>query len=115
MDILYVGDIPQSYHFALFNNGYVDLYNVETLINGTYDFYRVYTNAGGFYYRHMSTNYSQYNTTTAQNITVTDNVCYRTDFSNILFLTLAFTFIGVWFLNLLTSCVRKGGILGGFF
>lgn len=48
MDTLYIGDIPQEYHFALFNNGYIDLYNTSQLNNGTYNFYRVYTNAGGF-------------------------------------------------------------------
>lgn len=115
MDILYVGDIPQSYHFALFNNGYIDLYNVETLTNGNYDFYRIYTNAGGFYYRHMSTTYGQYNSTVAQDIKITDNICYRQDFSSILFITLAFTFVGVWLFNLITSCIRKGGLLGGLF
>lgn len=115
MDILYTGDIPSEYHYALFNNGYIDLYNTANLTNGTYNFYRVYTNAGGFYYRLLSQNYSAYNTTYAQEITTTDNVCYRSDFSSILFMTLAFTFIGVWLLNLISSVIRKGGVLGGLF
>lgn len=115
MDTLYVGDIPSEYHFALFNNGYIDLYNTDTLYNGTYNFYRVYTNVGGFYYRQMSQNYGSYNTTTTQNINTTNNVCYRSDFPSILFMTLAFTFIGVWLLNLLSSVIRKGGVLGGLF
>lgn len=33
MDTLYIGDIPQEYHYALFNNGYIDLYNTDTLFN----------------------------------------------------------------------------------
>ena len=85
MDTLYTGDIPKDYHYALFNNGYIDLYNTDRLYNDTYTFYRVYTNAGGFYYRTYQQTYNQYNTVYAQNINVTANKCYRQDFSSILF------------------------------
>lgn len=115
MDTLYIGDIPQEYHYALFNNGYIDLYNTDILNNDTYTFYRVYTNAGGFYYRQYQQTYSQYNTTYAQDINVTDNQCYRQDFPSILFMTLFFTLIGIWLFNLITSLIRKGGLLGGLF
>lgn len=115
MDTLYIGDIPSEYHYALFNNGYIDLYNTDTLTNGTYNFYRIYTNVNGFYYRKYQQTYGQYNITYAQNINVSDQVVYRQDFFSILFITLAFTFVGVWLLNLITSCVRKGGVLGGLF
>lgn len=115
MDTLYIGDIPSEYHYALFNNGYIDLYNTDTLNNGSYDFYRLYTNCGGFYYRHLTTTYGQYNNTIAENITTTDNICYRSDYINILSITLIFILIGMWLLNLFTSIIRKGGILGGLF
>lgn len=115
MDTLFIGDIPQEYHYALFNNGYIDLYNTDTLTNGIYTFYRIYTNVNGFYYRQYQQNYSQYNTTYAQNINVTDQVVYRQDFPSILFMTLSFTIIGLWLFNLLTSLIRKGGALGGLF
>lgn len=113
MDTLYIGDIPQEYHFALFNNGYIDLYNTDILHNDTYNFYRVYTNVNGFYYKPMQQSYSQFNTTVAQDINVTDKISYRSDFPSILFMTLAFAVVGVWFLNLITSIIRKGGVLGG--
>ena len=115
MDTLYVGDIPKDYHYALFNNGYIDLYNTDRLHNDTYTFYRVYTNAGGFYYRTYEQTYSQYNTTYAQDINVTDNKCYRQDFPSILFMTICFALIGIWLFNLITSLIRKGGLLGGLF
>lgn len=115
MDTLYIGDIPSEYHYAIFNNGYIDLYNTDTLTNGTYNFYRVYTNAGGFYYRAMSQNYGTYNTSYAQNINTSSSVTYRQDFPSILIMTLAFTLIGIWLLNLFTSVIRKGGVLGGLF
>lgn len=115
MDTLYIGDIPQEYHYALFNNGYIDLYNTDTLHNDTYTFYRVYTNAGGFYYRTYQQTYNQYNTTYAQNINVSNEVVYRRDFPSILFMTICFTLIGIWLFNLITSLIRKGGLLGGLF
>lgn len=113
MDTLFIGDIPQEYHYALFNNGYIDLYNTPNLTNGTYNFYRVYTNAGGFYYRFLSTTYSQYNTTFAQEISVTNNNCYRQDFPDICLVTFFIVFFTVFLFNILTSIIRKGGALGG--
>lgn len=115
MDTLYIGDIPIEYHYALFNNGYIDLYNTDTLSNGTFNFYRVYTNCGGFYYRVLQQTYSGFNSTIAQDINVTNNQSYRQDFPSILFMTICFTIIGVWLFNLITSLVRKGGLLGGLF
>lgn len=113
MDTLFIGDIPKEYHYALFNNGYIDLYNTPNLTNGTYNYYRVYTNSGGFYYRLYSTNYGQYNTTYAQEIKVTDNICYRQDFSNICIITFIIVFFAVFLFNIFTSSIRKGGLLGG--
>lgn len=113
MDTLYTGDIPKEYHYALFNNGYIDLYNTDTLHNNTYTFYRVYTNSGGFYYRVYEQSYSQYNTTYTQNINVSDKIVYRQDFDKIVILVFIFAIFGVWLFNLLTSSIRKGGLLGG--
>ena len=31
MDVLYIGDIPQDYHYAVFGNNYIDLYNTTDL------------------------------------------------------------------------------------
>ena len=113
MDILYTGDIPSEYHYAIFNNGYIDLYNTNVLHNNTYNFYRVYTNVNGFYYDYKSTNVGSYTTTYTTDVEISSNPCYRTDFPSILFMTVLFTLIGIWFINLLSSIVRKGGVLGG--
>lgn len=115
MDTLYIGDIPQEFHYAIFNNGYIDLYNTDTLHNNTYTRYRVYTNVKGFFYDVSTVNVGNYTTTYTTNIKVSSEVVYRSDFSNILFLTLAFTVIGIWLFNLITSLIRKGGLLGGLF
>lgn len=113
MDVLYTGDIPSEYHYAIFNNGYIDLYNSPVLHNNTYTRYRVYTNVNGFYYSTDSVQVGTFTTTNTTPINVSDNKCYRHDFPNILIMTTIFVLFGVFLLNLLTSCVRKGGILGG--
>lgn len=113
MDTLYTGDIPKEYHYALINSGYIDLYNTDTLHNNTYTFYRVYTNLGGFYYRTYEQHYGDNRITYAQNINVSDKIVYRQDFDKIVFLVFVFAVFGVWLFNLLTSSIRKGGLLGG--
>lgn len=113
MDKLFIGDIPEQYHFARFGNGYIDLYDTQVLHNGSYNFYRVYTNNNGFYYSFNTANYSQYITEYANPIEVTDNVCYRTDFDSILIITLIFSVFGIFLFNIITSLINKGGLLGG--
>lgn len=113
MDTLYIGDIPQEFHYAIFNNGYIDLYNTDVLHNNTYTRYRVYTNINGFYYSVDTVNIGSYTTTYATDIKTSKEVAYRQDFCNILFITCVFTIFGVWLLNIMTSIIRKGGVLGG--
>lgn len=113
MDKLYIGDIPTEYSFARFGNGYIDLYNTQVLHNNTYTYYRIYTNDNGFYYSINNTTYNQYITEYAQPIEVTTNVCYRTDFPNIMIMTFLFVLFGIFLFNIITSLIRKGGVLGG--
>lgn len=115
MDTLYIGNIPSEYHYAIFNNGYIDLYNTNVLHNNTYTRYRVFTNCDGFYYSVDSVNVGQYTTTYTTDISVSDNAVYRQDFDSIVVVTFIIALFGVWLLNLITSLIRKGGILGGLF
>lgn len=115
MDTLYIGDIPSDYHYAIFNNGYIDLYNTNVLHNGTYTRYRIYTNAGGFFYSVDNVNVGQYTTTYTTNINTSDKPVYRFDFVDIMTMTLIFAVFGVWLFNIITSLIRKGGLLGGLF
>ena len=113
MDKLYIGDIPSSYHYARFGNGYIDLYDTEVLHNNSYTYYRIYTNNNGFYYSTNNANYNQYITEYAQPIEVTDIVYYRTDFPNIMLMTFILVLFGIFLFNIITSLIHKGGLLGG--
>lgn len=112
MDTLYIGDIPSEYHYARFFNGYIDLYNTPDLVNKTVTKYRIYTNVDGFYYDVSEETFNYYDYT-ATNINVTDNICYRTDFANICSVTFIIVVFGVFLFNLISSAIRKGGLLGG--
>lgn len=113
MDTLYIGDIPNTYHYAIFNNGFIDLYNTPQLHNNTYTRYRIYTNVNGFYYSMDSIQVGSYTTNYATDIKVTDNICYRQDFNAIVVTTFIIALFGIWLCNLFTSMIRKGGVLGG--
>lgn len=113
MDTLYTGDIPSEYHYASFGNGYIDLYNTDTLHNNTYTRYRVFTNNNGFFYSVDTVNVGTFQTTYLQPINTTNDISYRFDYPNILIMTTIFVLFGVWLFNLFTSIVRKGGVLGG--
>lgn len=115
MDTIYIGDIPEEFHFARFGTGYIDLFNTDTLVNNrTYTYYRIYMYDNLFAYSVGSTSGS-YSSQTLQNVNVSSNKVYRRDFGDICIMVALMVGFGVWLLNLLTSVVRKGGVLGGLF
>lgn len=115
MDPVFIGNnIPAEYHYALFGNGYIDLYNSPVLQNDTYDYYRIYTNTGGFYYSHNTQRYGL--TATQPTLVGVSNMWYyRTDRGTILFFFFVIVLFTIWFVNLFTSIFKKGGLLGGLF
>lgn len=115
MDTIYIGDIPEEYHFARFGTGYIDLFNTRTLVNNqTYTYYRIYMYDNLFEYS-VGTTTGSYNSQTLQEVKVSDNKVYRRDFGDICIMVALMVGFGVWLLNLMTSVVRKGGVLGGLF
>ena len=112
MDTLYIGDIHSDYQYARFFNGYIDLYNTPDLSNKTVTKYRIFTNVNGFYYEVSEETFNYY-TYTATKINVTDNICYRSDFPDICSVTFIIVVFGVFLFNLISSAIRKGGLLGG--
>lgn len=114
MDVLYIGSIPSQYHYAVWGNDYVTLYNRPTAQNITLPYYRIYFNAPGFYYSQGTTTVGQ-QTQTYQDISVSDKWVYRKDSVNILLFSFIVVLSSVWLINLFTSVFKKGGVLGGLF
>lgn len=114
MDTLYVGDIPLDYKYAVFSNGYITLYNQSSAKNETLNYYRIYTNNNGFFYSTGSQSFGNY-TTSFTEVSVSNNIVYRQDIDGIFIMTFILVIFGLWLLNFITSCIRKGGVLGGLF
>lgn len=115
MDTLFVGDIPLSYNYAVWGSNYVDLYDRNYISpNTSVTYYRVYFYDNTFVYNTLSRN-SGYNGVTigASQIQVTDNIWYRRDIDSILISVFVIAIFAAFLINLVTSLVKKGGLLGG--
>ena len=115
MDTIYIGDIPEQFHFARFGTGYIDLFDTNHLNNNqTYTYYRVYMYDNLFEYE-VKTQQGGYYSEILQDVKVSQNQVYRRDFGDICIIVALMVGFGVWLLNLMTSIIRKGGVLGGLF
>lgn len=113
MDNIYVGnDISFDYHYAIFGNGYVDLFNnLHPKLND--EFYRIYFYPNKqFYYEHRFAD-ENYSYVVAQNVNVSNKIYYRQDFFEISFCFCAGFLALLFIINIVTSVIRKGGVLGG--
>lgn len=115
MDVLFTGDIPSNYHFARYGSNYIDLYDRQTLSNGTYTYYRVYLYDNFFTYDIGSTTVSNYNTITCRNIETSSDFMYRRDIDSIFVCVLIFAIFFVFLANIFTSIIKRGGVLSGLF
>lgn len=112
MDTLYIGNIPEEYKYARFNDNSIDLFNEQNLEEGgMYLYYRIPLYDNCFVYDLKVLNNTEYSTLTE--VKTTDNICYRRDFNDICIIILTFVIFGLFLLNLMTSIIRKGGVLGG--
>ena len=115
MDTIYIGDIPTEFHYARFGSNYIDLFNTNRLFNNqTYTYYRIYMYDNLFEYDVRSQEGSYYNET-LQDVSVSQSKVYRRDFGDICIIVALMVGFGIWLLNLMTSLIRKGGVLGGLF
>lgn len=115
MDVLYTGDIPQDFIYADFNNYYIDLYNTNNFQpNSTYRYYRIYLYDNGFYYDTLTRTTSNYSyALEVTPVTVSNKISYRRDIDSIWSMLFISIFGIVVLFNIITSMVRKGGVLGG--
>lgn len=113
MDTLYIADIPEEYHYAVFNTEYITLYNKPSAYNETLQYYRVYHTNLGYYYTTGQQSFSRYDTTYFQNINVSNNWMYRTDIDKIFTVCFIIFFMFIFLFNIVTSVFKKGGVFGG--
>ena len=115
MDVIYIGDISTDFKYAVFGSNYIDLYDRNYILpNTSATYYRIYFYDNTFVYSTLSrsANYNGYNVGGTE-VQVTNNVWYRRDIDSILLSVLVIAVFGAFFINLVTSIVKKGGLLSG--
>lgn len=113
MDTLYIGDIPSDYHYFTVGTNYIRLFNKSTFRNETATYYQIYTNCDGFFYSTGTQTFGNTSTTTYPSINVSDNWMYRTDIDKIFTVVFIIILMFLFCFNIITSCVKKGGVFGG--
>lgn len=113
-DKLYVDkDIPSDYKYFDFHDGYVDLYNKQSFYNESTTVYRIYYSVSpNTYYTYQRT-FNNYNNYTFVEYERTSDICYRSDFPQIVFTSLSFIIVFIFLINIMTSCFKKGGVFHG--
>lgn len=111
-DILYIADIPSDYHYVVFQNDYVTLYNQPSARNETLTYYRIFLNASPGTYisgTQQFGNYTQHFT----DYPVSNSFLYRSDLDKILICVFIIVLFFIFITNIMTSIFRKGGVFGG--
>lgn len=107
--------ITDDYCYIVPGNGYFDVYNTNYLnSNQTYTYYRFYNSVDSDMYQELSRT-TGYTGTSLNAIQVVPqhNYFYRQDYKDIV-VTAAVLIIGIVVLvNIITSIIKKGGVLSG--
>lgn len=113
-DKIYItSDVPSDYKYAVFSQNYITLYNKPQAYNETLHYYRIYFTYSSGLVVEGNTTFTGYNTQVFTPVQTSYEVFDRPDFVNILTCTLIVAVFGLWLFNLMTSIVKKGGLLGG--
>lgn len=110
--------ITEDYVYIVPGNGYIDLYNSNYLQpNTTYRYYRIYNDIDSDLYQTLERSTSSYNygSLNAIQIEPTNSYLYRNDYKDILSVVFIYFIFAIFFINIFTSVIRRGGLLGGLF
>lgn len=114
-DKIYIFDtIPDGYIYGEINRDYIDLYNKESFRNETATYYRIYYNYSSALVVPGTRSFSNY-TTTFSELPVSRDFFDRPDCYKIISITFILCLLGLWLVNLITSSIKRGGLLGGLF
>ena len=110
--------IGSDYKYVVPSANYYDIYDTPYLEpNRNYTYYRFYNSVDESYFVELersTTNYN-YGTLACFEIEPTNDYLYRRDYPQILQCVFMLTIGFVLLINIMTSCVRKGGVLSGLF
>lgn len=104
-------DIPYGYDYGVYSNGYITLYDRPSAQNETLTYYRIYYGYSDGLVTTGTTTFGQYNRTYFEQIPTSRDFFDRPDCFKIVTIVFILCFFGVWLFNLITSFIRKGGLL----
>ena len=107
-------DVPEEYYYlGSLTNTYYDLYDKSNIQNTSGVYYRIYYAFDPSYWEARSYNYSQYNSTAFPVIETTNSVFARYDNYKIFSVSFVIIFLIILLCNIMTSIIKRGGVLGG--
>lgn len=107
-------DIPKEYNYlGNVTDTYFDLYNKSNIQNSTSDYYRVFYNLSPDLYIHYQDTYGEIFNTNFEQIETSSSVFSRPDCLSIFGVAFIVLFAIVFTINIVTSVIKKGGLLGG--
>ncbi len=115
-DKIYIGDeIPDGYIYGNVTDTYIELFNKPSFQNETATCYRIYYRYSDNLVIKTQRDFSGYYTQTFAELPVSRDVFDRPHFANIVIIVFCLSIFGVWLVNLVTSIIKRGGLLGGLF
>lgn len=111
---LYIPEsIPYDYKYITnITNTYFDIYKVSNTAGTSGTFYRVYYGLDEDIFQQNSYNHSNYSGYNTIQIDRTNDILARKDISNICITSFSVIFLILFLFNILSSILRKGGVLG---
>lgn len=107
-------EIPKEYNYlGNITDTYYDLYNKSNIQNSTSDFYRVYYNINPDLYTHNEDYYGEIFNTNFQQVDTSSSILNHPNNLSIFGVAFIVLFTIVFILNIVTSIIKKGGLLGG--
>lgn len=101
--------IPDNFNYIDISSDYIDFYNSSNPLRDT-TYYRVYYNYPDLFEVFNTSWSGNYN---LQLVETTSDFVYRPDFPQILYCSITFIIIFIFIFNIITSIIRKGGLLRG--
>lgn len=106
-------EVPDDFHYAEFKNGYVTLYNEPSALDETLEYYRIHYDYSSGLVTHGYTDFRGLIATEFEEVETSREFFDRPDSISIVLIVFIISVFGIWLLNLMSSLVKRNGLLSG--
>lgn len=107
-------DIPDDYKFiGNISDYYYDLYDKSNIQGSAGNYFRVFYGLDPDYFEFRSYSNNSYYATSFQEVETTSSFLARPDNYKIITCGFCIIFLIIFLINIMTSIIKKGGLLGG--